>query len=262
MNNYEAKERADWAPEIPEKFLSHYELGAYDEDRIAKISWKYLIRHNNMRRAWVRAWHHLPETFLANESFDILEFSTAHGAMLEMWRESGHNVVGTDYNWVTAGAKAMHKGIKKPWHRKLLNDVRTNTSANKVNDKIPGWPYQPIIESLGLDVRMVDGASYPYPFEDDSFDIVCCYQAIDAYTSPDKWLDVVHEFCRIARKTVLIGFNPISAKGSREVKSTLAAHTAWLEMQKFNASGFRADYFEIGQSRRGIHPVAYKLVTA
>jgi len=50
-----------------------------------------------------------------------------------------------------------------------------------------------------------DGDSLPYPFEDQSFDLVTSVGSITFYNPP--WEAILAEFCRIARKTVLLVVN-------------------------------------------------------
>jgi hypothetical protein len=261
MNPFELNARLEWTQPMPPEFAEPYKLGEYEEGRITQTMWKYLGREQNSQRAWARINHHLPETLLPGEPLDILEFSTAHGAMLEIWQSYGHRCVGTDFAWTVEGREPVkNKGVRKPWHGKLLEELRGKTHGRPVAEEIPGWPYQTIIESLGLDVRLFDGGAHPYPFEDDSFDVVCCFQAIEAYTQPDRWLDTVSEFCRIARKTVVVGFNPLPVETVDDPETLDAARAAWIEMQRWDRQGFRTSFFEIGQTRRGVHPTVLKLV--
>ena len=260
MRVFELNNRMSWAPALPVEFFEPYKLGRYSEERIQNVMWKYLVRGQNCERAWVRINHHMPETLLGDQKLDILEFSTAHGAMLEIWRAFGHNVVGTDYAWTAEeGATPKHKGVKKPWHGELLRDVKAKTHEGTRGKIVPGWPYQPIIESLDLDVRLFDGGERPYPFEDKSFDVVCCFQAIEAYSTPDGWLDTLREFCRISRQSVVVGFNPLPVETAENADLIEASRQAWLHLQRFDECGFRTSFFEIGQTRRGIHPTVCKL---
>lgn len=261
MRMYELAGRNQWSAPLPANFVDDYRLGRYSEDRITQIMWKYLIREQNCERAWARINHHLPETLLSAEPLDILEFSTAHGAMLEIWRHYGHRCVGTDFAWTTAGRERVrNKGKSKPWHDKLLENLTSRSHDGWPGKDIAGWPYQPIIESLGLDVRLFDGGVRPYPFDDNSFDVVCCFQAIEAYTGPEEWLETLREFCRIARKTVVVGFNPLPVETAGAEPLIEAARQAWMAMQRFNECGFQTHFFEIGQTRRGVHPTVCKLI--
>ena len=261
MRVFELNSRMTWVPELPKRFLRHYSLGRYSDDQILQIMWKYLHRETNCQRAWARINHFMPETLNSDKSLDILEFSTAHGAMLEIWRNAGHNVVGTDYAWTLDSHKPVkHKGVRRKWHNALLDEVKAISHGGEMSEEVSGWPYQPIIESLGLDVRLFDGGILPYPFEDKSFDVVCCFQAIEAYGTPDKWCEILEEMCRIARKSVVIGFNPLPYDDAENAMMVEQAHHVWLEMQNFKAHGLQSVFFEVGQTRRGFHPTTLKLM--
>lgn len=257
MMHFALEQVTPWLPPLADRYTTPYKLGAYDEARIRKIMWKYLPRKRNLERAWARINMHLPETLVAQTPLSILEFSTAHGAMLEIWRDQGHHVRGTDFGWAVGREPAP---LNREWKKRLLAELRRNTSGFKPQEEVDGWLYQPIIESLGLDVDMVDGRKLAYPYKDKSFDVVCCYQAIEAYAPPEQWVDVVREFCRIARCTVVLGFNPPSI--SKFDADFEAAKAAWHSFQQFNDFGFRVSFFEIGKTRRGTHPTACKLVAA
>lgn len=259
MRPFELSQRLTWAAPLPDQFKTPYALGNYDRDRVSDIMWKYLVRQVNCQRAWVRLNHHMPEA-LVGGPLDVLELSTAHGATLEILRSFGHRVVGNDYPWVVEGADRRHKGERRSWHRTILDDVTAVTHDNPVADPVEGWPYQPIIESLGLDVRLFDGGAPPYPFDDDSVDHVVSYQAIEAYGGPDRWLDFIREMCRIARKAVVVGFNPLPIQKYDGGGTVEDARAAWLALQRFDERGFRPVHFEIGQTRRGIHPTCVKLM--
>lgn len=259
MTPTEMNARTQWLPPLPEQFSAGYALGNYPPARVKKVMWKYLTRSQNCLRAWARINHHLPETLNRHDTLDILELSTAHGAMLEIWRDQGHRVTGTDFAWVKVGGTGgVYSTVRRPWQRQLLTRLTAVPHQNPTAPEVHGWVYQPIIESLGLNVRLHDGGVLPYPFEDNSFDVVCCYQAIEAYGSPTRWLDFIRDMCRIARKTVVIGFNP--APNALENNQTYqdACTAAFLEMQRLDHAGFRATHFEIGQTKRGIHPTVCK----
>lgn len=258
MKPFEQKIRSDFAPPLPEVFKPGYNLGGYPRDRVTQIMWKYLGRMVNCERAWVRINSHCPDTLIA-PPMDILELSTAHGAMLEIWRHFGHRVVGTDFPWLTPEKAYRQRRSLRRWQEAMLRDLALRPHDNPRAEVVPGWPYQPIIESLGLDVRLFDGGVLPYPLADKSFDLVCCYQAIEAYARPARWREIVDEFCRIARKTVLIGFNPLGVGNASDTELAREAHAAWLALQRYDRNGFRTTFFEIGSTRRGMHPVICKL---
>lgn len=259
MQTMQIKEREAWTAPLPERFAGHYKLGKYHENAITQVMWKYLNRQTNLNRAWIRINHHLPETLTTDQQLDILEFSTAHGAMLEIWRDKGHKVVGTDYAWTAGHDHVQNKGVKRKWHEAMLRDLQAEVSPAPAHPPITGYPYQAITESLGLDIRLFDGGQWPYPFEDNSFDVVVCYQAIEAYATADKWMEIIREFCRIARKTVVVGFNPLPLHRADDPWEMEEARKAWTEMQHFKDCGFHTSFFEIGTTRRGTHPVTVKI---
>lgn len=233
-----------------------YALGNYGDARVLQIMFKYLERKNNLARSWTRIFHHMPEVIGHSDRLSCLEFGTAHGGMLELFRALGHDATGTDFPW-----RDVKPAVPtRPWHQGLIDRVLENSHDNPVADPIEGWVYQPIIESLGLDVRMLDGRSYPYPFEDKSFDVVCCYQAVDAFGPPDAWPQIVAEFCRIARKAVIVGYNHIGANQMDDPELVAAARKAWLELSSFSAHGLRTVYTELDTTRRGLHPVVMKFL--
>lgn len=71
-----------------------------------------------------------------------------------------------------------------------------------------GSAYTPIHDALGLSVIEFDGTKIPYPFADNSHDIVICFQAIDAYGMEEDYSGFIDEMLRIARHKVAIIFNP------------------------------------------------------
>lgn len=257
MNRHQAADRQDWVLPPPLDFSVPYSLGDYPETRVRRIMFKYLERRTNLARAWTRICHHFPET-IHSTPLTCLEFGTAHGAMLEIWRALGHGVVGTDFPW-RAGKEAVLTP-SRPWHRQVLAECMAKGHGQPQADPVEGWAYQPIIESLGLDVRMIDGRGWPYPFEDKSFDVVCAYQAVDAFAPPEKWPEVVAEFCRIARRAVVVGYNPLPIRQAETDDRQTAAKDAWLKLQAFDAHGMRTVFTEFGTTRRGLHPVAMKFL--
>lgn len=260
MQARETNQRLSWSNPMPEEFIPAYKLGEYPRERILQVMWKYLDREQNCRRAWARINHHLPEVLHAEKPLDIVELSTAHGAMLEIFRGLGHNVTGSDYPWTDGSQAHPTKADEKPWARNLLAELMSQEHGHKMAKHIPGWPYQSVIESLDLDVRLFDGGMVPYPFKDNSFDILCTYQAIEAYGPPQRWMDFVEEFCRITRKTIVIGFNPLGLDDYDDPELTAAALQAWTDMQNFDGCGFRCSFMEVGQSRTGRQPVTCKFV--
>lgn len=252
MRNRVAVDKGGWLPPHPLADLKNYTLANYDpavmKDRIAP---KYLGRARNLRRAWVRICTHLPETTMPDAQYDILEFSTAHGAMLELWRALGHRARGTDF--VMPKPKRY---AEMPKHFKVMFD---QGHENPIAEDQPGWAYQPVIESIGVDVDLFDAGKTPYHYEDKSFDYICCYQALEAYAKPDDWDRVVSEFCRIARRGVVIGFNP-PGSGQETEEHWPHSRAAWEKLRTYDANGFRNVMFEMEETGRGLHPTACKLI--
>jgi hypothetical protein len=249
-----ANSKSAWLPSLPVKAPRYYDLANYGQEKISgRIAPKYLNRRANLRRSWVRICTHMPEATGSGEKLDILELSTAHGAMLEILRGLGHRVAGTDFAMPADAVKSYKK----------LREVEfgnfDKSHEHEIKPDNPGWSYQPIIESLGLDVQLFDGGQTPYPFEDKSFDIICCYQALEAYAAPDDWDRIVTEFCRIARRAVIIGFNP-PGKGQETDPSWPNTRPAWEKLRTYNANGFQNVMFEMEETGRAFHPTACKLV--
>ncbi|MBT8424045.1 MAG: class I SAM-dependent methyltransferase [Silicimonas sp.] len=258
MNNHQALQRQTWVLDPPMDFSRPYALADYDDTRIRHIMFKYLDRGKNLARAWTRICHHFPETIQPDQPLSCLEFGTGHGAMLEIWRAFGHETLGTDFPW-RANREVVLRPTR-PWHHNALEAVTEISHGGALAEKVKGWAYQPIIESLGLDVRLMDGRDWPYPFEDKSFDIVCCYQAVDAFAEPEKWTEVVAEFCRIARRAVVVGYNPLPVYEADQPHRQDAARAAWLALSRFSAHGLATTFTEFGTTRRGLHPVAMKFL--
>jgi hypothetical protein len=256
MRHVELQERQLWCPPLPAALHGHYALGGYKPALIRRIAHKYLNRGENLKRAWARVHHHFPETTTGGTVLDILEFSTAHGAMLEVWRHLGHRVQGTDFGGWPDDYGRRNKIAP------FFADLFLADHAVARADTHPGWPYQPIIESLGLQVDLFDGGQLPYGYASKSFDVVCCYQAIEAYGPPATWDAIVAEFCRIARQAIVIGFNPPAIKLRKDDAHQAEVHAATERLRQWNATGFRCSFLEFGQTRAGLHPTAIKLVAA
>jgi hypothetical protein len=250
----EQEERQLWTPAVPDNFPAHYQLGGYSERQIIRIARKYLVRKENIKRAWARIHHHFPETLSGAEPLDILEFSTAHGAMLEVWRHFGHRVRGTDFGgW----PEDYNKKASRP---NFLGKLTASAHDNARAAQNLGWIYQPIIESLGLEVDLFDAGRLPFAYADKSFDALCCYQAIEAYSAPEHWGTIADEFCRIARQSIVIGFNPPSLKLRDDAAHMAIVREATDALRAYNRNGFKCVFMEFGETRAGFHPTAVKLV--
>ena len=255
MRRTTAHQKYAWFPSPPISISRPYALGNYEVSQVNRvIARKYLNRKDNLKRAWSRICSHLPETTNTDESLKILEFSTAHGAMLEIWQALGHFAEGTDF-CVPKKYRKKYNPLDK--EQKLFDA----SHKNKIGDTIEGWIYQPIIESIGGKVHLFDAGKVPYDFDDNSFDHICCYQAIEAYAKPADWGTIVAEFCRIARRSVVIGFNPPAARADADADWE-DTKKAWERLRTYNENGFRNVFFELEETNRGYHPSACKLVSS
>ncbi|MEM7472085.1 MAG: hypothetical protein AAF340_12100 [Pseudomonadota bacterium] len=254
MRNTLAAEKSGWLPPNPLKHLRHYDLGNYAPDHVSgRIAPKYLGRHMNLRRAWVRICSHLPETTMPGAQYNILEFSTAHGAMLEIWEALGHRVRGTDFEVPEAHIKTY-----APMKPRMKSAFETH-HPHPIDPDRPGWAYQPVIESIGVAVDLFDAGKTPYAYPDKSFDYICCYQALEAYAEPEDWGRIVSEFCRIARRAIVIGFNP-PGRGQETDSNWTRTRASWEALRVYDQNGFRNTLFELDETGVGLHPTAVKLV--
>jgi SAM-dependent methyltransferase len=225
----------------PEDLARAYDLTPEAMAHLARtVQRKYMVHFKNIRRSWALMLQYMPELMAEGaERQSVLEMSTAHGATLEILRRKGHAVTGNDF--------AAFFGTDSPVDSRLRRAGEIDLTGLPDKDglnaagAITRWPYQPIIESLGLDVRLFDAGNPPYPFEDRSFDTVLCFDAIEHYCHPRDWMTIVAEFTRLARKSVLVVINPLNPfQDLAEVPGYAEAHRAFQrEMRAYNARGFR-----------------------
>lgn len=105
----------------------------------------------------------IPE--IKNGGYNILDMSCGSGMMLEIARDYGNEILGTNE---------------------------------------PGHVYAPLLDSQNIPIRLLDGSKLPYSqFEDKSFDIVSSMHALFFFPN-DMWFGIVQEMCRIARKIVFV----------------------------------------------------------
>lgn len=133
---------------------------------------KYQLRGHNALRELDRWSTFCPEVVDPDTSYDILELSSGGCGGAEVAHHFGHTYQPTDF---LAGR---------------------------------GSVYAPIHASLNLSVIDFDGSKTPYGFADKSFDMVACFQAIDAYGDEEHYPAFIDEMLRIARRKVVIVFNP------------------------------------------------------
>ena len=221
---------------LPEELLTDYPLDAEGLARSAKMQQKYAKRSRNIERCWNRVQLYMPELLTAPPQ-DVLELSTAHGAMLEILRHYGHNVMGTDYAnmaWSKDGAAmAQFRKLNDPSFEREVDD-----HGNFIDPEKPDWPYRHVVESIDLPMTVFDAGVAPYPFEDKSYDMVMCFQAIEHYCHPEDWMDLVDEFCRISRKSVFIMLNRLIPEFRAKKDYNHAFNTFRREMRSYRKNGF------------------------
>ena len=220
----------------PAELLTDYPLDAEGVERSKGIQQKYAKRSRNINRAWNRIQLYMPE-LLTSSPQDVLEMSTAHGAMLEILRHYGHNVMGTDYAnmaWSKDGeAMSQFRQLNDPNFERNFDD-----RGNMIDLEKPDWPYRHIVESIDLPMTVFDAGRVPYPFKDKSFDMVMCFQAIEHYCQPDDWMSVVDEFCRISRKSVFVLLNRLIPEFRAKEDYNKSFNDFRHQMRSYNKNGF------------------------
>jgi SAM-dependent methyltransferase len=222
----------------PEDFVQPYQIAPEVLVNLARtIQRKYILHFKNIRRSWASLLQYMPELMAEGAApRDVLEMSTAHGATLEILRHKGHRVVGNDYtNFLSPGAEANTR--LRPVNGDDLTGLRG------CNGHIAGengdWPYRLITESLGLDVRLFDAGSTPYPLAEKSFDTVLCFDAIEHYCHPDDWMTIIDEFVRLARRSVLVITNPVQGQFVDDDSYMVPFHSFQRAMRSYDKAGFQ-----------------------
>ncbi|RLJ60738.1 methyltransferase family protein [Litoreibacter meonggei] len=231
----------------PEEFSEPYSVPdvAY-ATHLNSMQKKYLSRFKNVRRAWSRVLRFLPEAMHSGDRLRVLEMSTAHGATLEVLRHFGHDVVGNDFS---NDGLSSRVGGGTP-----LRQVNSDIPVENVNEA--DWPYKPIIDSLGLDVRLFDAGKLPYPFDAAEFDVVLCFDALEHYCHPKDWMKIVDEFVRISKKTVVVRINPIQRHLIPDQAYTPYVQKFYQAMLEYSKSGFRCIVTEAESNQ----PLYFKLM--
>lgn len=242
---------------IPEELLTPYEIPEADAPLYAKLAKKYKSRSANIRRSWNRLNLLQPELMRHGAPRDVLEMSTAHGAMLEVLRHFGHHVVGNDYVNILRERRGATTALR------ALNEVINDRPLYDYGRPVPGpnepaerWPYEGIIRAQNIPMKLFDGGQTPYPFEDKSFDVVMCYQAIEMYCSVEQWMDVVTEFCRLSRESVVILLNPISPRMTQSDTYLETFHAFRRDLRNYDANGFHC----VGVHMHWGEPMGFKLM--
>jgi SAM-dependent methyltransferase len=226
----------------PEYFADAYSISDDDlENRLTRIQRKYIMRFPNICRSWALLLQYLPELMTKNgTNKKILEMSSAHGATLEVLNYFGHKAIGNDYaNFVggKGGFDTKFRSINEAISVEAMDDHGLNTQNDFVD-----WPYKPIIESIGADVRLFDAGILPYPFKNKEFDTTICFDALEHYAHPKDWMEIVQEFVRISRESVLVIPNRVQSH-IYENKEYMADFKKFQnEMRAYNDGKFRCVY--------------------
>ena len=151
---------------------------------------KFFDRERSIKSNFERLLKHFPDLF-QDKTKRVLDLSCGNGATMEILRFLGHEVEGVDYE------SQSH----------ALAAATFDSRPEMDND----WPYKVLLESQGLCFRGHDLNVLPYPFEDNSFDIVNSWGAIEFYGRPSHWGVFILEMLRISREYVNVAFNGVSS---------------------------------------------------
>ncbi len=243
----------------PEDFTKPYELTPEGLRQVSRaIQRKYILRFKNIRRSWANLLQYMPELMVhGGTARDVLEMSSAHGATLEILRHFGHRAIGNDFpNFLGASGEADSRYRKA--NEFDLTQVRDDHGFNTGDGSVNNWPYQPIIESLGLDVRLFDAGHTPYPFDNKSFDTVLCFDALEHYCHPRDWLLIIAEFVRLTRRSILVITNPVQGHLLDDADYMSAFYAFQNAMRTYDAEGFFCAHAGINRNQLTV----FKLIHA
>lgn len=166
---------------IPASHLKSYPVPP--EDRMAAgLPVKYQIRAYNILRDLARVQASCPELLTEGASRQrVLDISSGGCGLYEALVSRHHDIHCLDY-------------FPPDQPRKFGNS------------------YKLIHHLLDLDVPHFDGTVRPSPLASGSYDYVFCFQALDAYAPPDRWIEAADELLRISHKTVVVVLNPPPGK--------------------------------------------------
>jgi len=174
-----------------------------------RIPLKYQYRGLNALRELARAHVMFPEMIAGGAPLKVLDLSAGGCGVADVYGHYGHDVTIRDY-FVTGA------------------------------DGMPRNSYTAIHQELGLECEHFDGRERPYDFESDSFDLVLCHQALDAYGPVSSWSEAVGEMLRIARRSVGLVFNPPYPR-TPETEAEAAAFIAELSADHVTDEGVCPD---------------------
>lgn len=229
-----------------------YDLTPEGLDHVSRcIQRKYVIHFKNIRRSWAILLQHMPELMAEDcPPRVVLEMSTAHGATLEILRRKGHQVIGNDFANFVGGAELDSRF--RDFGGADLTTARDDHGLHDGSGQVRDWPYRPITESLGLDVRLFDAGTPPYPFEDKSVDTVICLDAIEHYCHPRDWMKVVAEFRRIARRSILLIPNAMPPYAYKDLDYRETVYAFQREIRQFQQDGWHCVHAGINRNQLSV----------
>ena len=136
---------------------------------------KFLNRNRTIKSNWPRLHNYARNILLSDTPMKILDVGCGNGATMEIFRYYGHTVQGMDFSpgYIEEGT----------------------------------WIYEPMFKSQNLPCEIHSGSDLPYPFEDNSFDLVICWGAITFFKPIEMWPNIISEFSRLSKNKILLGVN-------------------------------------------------------
>ena len=116
----------------------------------------------------------IPEYLFSNKPLSLLDVGAGNGVLMRIFKQRGHSPRGIDFS--------------------------SHCEAGT-------WELKPIVELQQLPVHCHDAGSLPYPFEEQSFDLVVCFATITRVAEPERWHEILDEFARLSRHGLLLGCN-------------------------------------------------------
>lgn len=216
------------APQVPSELL-----GGWNESTKVLLQQEPKLRTNKflnhdkfIKEHWIRTHRYLAELCSHSNPKKILDMSCGSGAQMEILKYYGHDVLGCDYT------------SKIPRNREPLRYQEDLTEKKSCI-------YEPLLKSQKLPYILHDGNQLPYPFEDNQFDVVLCWGAIQNYSHPDYWHLILEELTRIAKHTILVGFNIPISKLPEDREYVAKYKKAMENAKQVNKNGFHLLYNNI-----------------
>ncbi len=169
--------------------IPHQLLGDWNDEniiskimttKISRMHNKFWDRDKNLKYTFVTLQRLVPEFLCDGKNKKVIDISSGSGSALEIMRHYGYSVMGLD-----------------------------------VDDT-----YKSALESQNLKWIKHNCNKFPYPIEDNSYDLLINIGAISLYGPYDIWCDVLNEFARICKGTFFIVVNHPVTKDQSTVLNT------------------------------------------